>query len=111
MTGIFHRLEHQLGNECLYVVDHRFCDPGILGSPDKHVAENEADTVVVQRRCLRAAKDLKVGEVLTREAIDVLRPAQQGAIMPYDIEATIGTKVIVNVPAGEALRWTMLGAA
>jgi len=81
-----------------------------LGSPDKRVGDNEAETVVVQRRCLRAARAVRRGEVLDRGAIDVLRPAPPGAIPPYDIDAVVGTRALQDIPAGEALRWTMLGA-
>jgi sialic acid synthase SpsE len=80
-----------------------------LGSPEKFVADNEQMTVVIQRRCLRAARDLQAGETLTRDLIKVLRPANPGAIMPYELEAVVGTRSLVDVPAGEALRWTMLG--
>ena len=31
--------------------------------------------MIVQRRCLRAARDLRAGDRLTRDKIDVLRPA------------------------------------
>jgi len=79
-----------------------------LGSPDKRVAENEVDTVVIQRRCLRAARDLKAGEVLTRDMIDVLRPATPGAILPDQIQAVIGMKLIEDAPYGKELRWGML---
>lgn len=81
-----------------------------MGSSDKRVSDNEQETVVVQRRCLRAATDIPAGETLTRELIDVLRPAEIGAIMPYEIEAVIGTKTLVGLKAGEALRWTHLRA-
>jgi N-acetylneuraminate synthase len=81
-----------------------------MGSPEKCVGANEADTVVVQRRCLRAARQIRKGEVIAREMIDVLRPATTGAIPPYEIEAVIGTRALADIPAGEALRWTMLGA-
>jgi N-acetylneuraminate synthase len=81
-----------------------------LGSPDKTVADNERDTVVVQRRCLRAARNIRADELLTREVIDVLRPATPGAILPYEVEAALGCRALVDIPAGEALRWTMLGA-
>ncbi|MGA9533698.1 MAG: SAF domain-containing protein, partial [Anaerolineales bacterium] len=74
------------------------------------VAGNERETVVIQRRCLRAAREIKPGEVLTREDIKVLRPATPGAIMPYDLPNVLGTRSIVDIPAGEALRWTMLGS-
>lgn len=80
-----------------------------MGSGSKRVAANEQETVVIQRRCLRAARDISAGEKLTREAIDVLRPADVGAIQPYEIEDAIGSSALEDVPAGEALRWTMLG--
>ncbi len=80
-----------------------------LGSPDKDVAGNEADTVVVQRRCLRTSRPVKAGEVFERAMIDVLRPATRGAILPPDLERVIGTRALVDLPAGKELRWTDLG--
>lgn len=80
-----------------------------LGSADKVVAANEQQTVIVQRRCLRAAQDIPADEILTREMISVLRPATPGAIMPYEIAAVIGTRAMVDIPAGKELRWTDLG--
>jgi len=81
-----------------------------LGSPDKFVAGNEQQTVIVQRRCLRAARDIKAGEVFTREMIDVLRPATPGAIKPHEIPNVIGTRALRDLKYGEELRWTDLGA-
>jgi sialic acid synthase SpsE len=80
-----------------------------LGSTDKFIAANEIDTAIVQRRCLRAARDIQAGETFTREMIDVLRPAAPGAIKPSEIEHVIGTKAIHNMPFGKELRWTDLG--
>ncbi|MCD6355645.1 MAG: N-acetylneuraminate synthase family protein [Anaerolineaceae bacterium] len=76
-----------------------------LGSADKQVAENEIETVIIQRRCLRAAQDLKVGQVISREMIDVLRPATVGAILPDKINAVIGLKVITDIPFGKEICW------
>jgi N-acetylneuraminate synthase len=81
-----------------------------LGSADKFVSGNEAQTVIVQRRCLRAACDIRTGETLQREMIDVLRPATPGAIMPYEINAVLGTRALVDIPVGKELRWTELGS-
>jgi N-acetylneuraminate synthase len=81
-----------------------------LGSPDKFIAGNEQDTAVVQRRCLRAARDIQAGEVLTREMIAVLRPATPGAIKPHEIQNVLGTRALSDLPAGKDLRWTDLGA-
>jgi N-acetylneuraminate synthase len=76
-----------------------------LGSPDKFVALNEQDTFIVQRRCLRAARDIQAGEVMTREMIDVLRPVAPGAILPYEIDKVVGSKAHQNISAGKELRW------
>ena len=81
-----------------------------LGSTQKFVAGNEIDTVVVQRRCVRAHVDLKTGDVITREMLDVLRPATKGAIRPDEIESVIGTRVLHDIPAGKEINWTDLGA-
>lgn len=81
-----------------------------LGSTQKFVAGNEMDTVIVQRRCVRAHVDLKAGEVITREMLDVLRPATKGAIRPDEIESLIGTHVLQDMPAGKEIRWTDVGA-
>ena len=81
-----------------------------LGSPDKFIAANEVQTSIVQRRCLRAARDIRAGEVFTREMIDVLRPATPGAIKPDQIPEVIGTRALQDLPAGRELRWTDLGA-
>jgi len=76
-----------------------------LGSADKQVAENEKETVIIQRRCLRAAHDLREGEVITRKKIDVLRPAAPGAIPPDKMNEVIGMKLISDIPAGKEFCW------
>ncbi|MBI9049623.1 MAG: N-acetylneuraminate synthase family protein [Anaerolineaceae bacterium] len=81
-----------------------------LGSSQKFVAGNEQDTVIVQRRCVRAHVALKAGDLLTRDKLEVLRPATLGAIRPDELETVIGTKAIHDIPAGKEIRWTDLGA-
>lgn len=79
-----------------------------LGSREKFIAGNEQETCVIQRRCLRAARDIKAGETFTRDMIDVLRPAIKGAILPNEVSAVIGTKAVKDLPFGVELRWTDL---
>jgi len=79
-----------------------------MGSPDKVVAENELETVVIQRRCLRAARDIHAGEIFDRAMIDVLRPATPGAILPDEVDRVIGMVAIADIPLGKELRWGML---
>jgi len=79
-----------------------------FGSYQKRVVDNEKDTYVVQRRCLRAAREIKAGEVFTREMVEVLRPATPGALMSWDIDQVIGMKARKVLPFGKDLRWTDL---
>ena len=79
-----------------------------LGDGDKRVMQNEAETVVIQRRCLRAAVAIASGAMLTREMIDVLRPAPQAAIMPYDLGRVLGKRARFGLVEGEILTWEKL---
>ncbi len=80
-----------------------------LGSGDKTIGVNEVDTTIVQRRCLRAARDIKAGETFTRDMIDVLRPATPGAIRPDHVTSVLATRAIKDIPLGKELRWVDLG--
>ena len=82
-----------------------------LGSTRKFVAENEKETVVLQRRCLRAVKDLRCGMVLATEMLEALRPAPADAVMPFDLHKVAGKKLTRDLPKGEHLKWTDLNEA
>jgi N-acetylneuraminate synthase len=79
-----------------------------LGSPRKTVEDNECETVVVQRRCLRASTSLASGTVLRPEMLEALRPAPRDAVMPVDLPRVMGKTLIHDLPAGEYLKWSML---
>jgi len=106
--GPDHKFAMNPGNWAKMVEETRLLERS-LGSPDKSVAGNEVQTAVIQRRCLRAAREVKAGETFTREMIDVLRPAAPGAIKPHEIESVLGTKALRDLQVGEELRWTDLG--
>jgi N-acetylneuraminate synthase len=80
-----------------------------LGSGNKVVAANEQDTVIVQQRCVRAGREIKSGEVITRDMLSVLRPNTPGSVKPYEIEQLIGTKALNTIPQGKDIRWTDVG--
>lgn len=79
-----------------------------LGVADKFIAENEQDTKVIQRRCLRASRALQKGTILSREDIAVLRPAPTDGICPYDIDSVIGQCILQDMSEGEYIRWSVL---
>ncbi len=62
----------------------------------------------MQRRCLRAARDIKAGEVFVEDMLEVLRPATPGALMAWDIPAVLGKKALADIPFGKELRETDL---
>jgi N-acetylneuraminate synthase len=82
-----------------------------LGSSLKIVEENERETAVLQRRCLRAAVDLGSGTALRPEMLEALRPAPRDAVMPFDLSRVVGKTLTRDLPAGEYLSWTMLSDA
>lgn len=79
-----------------------------LGVAVKDIEKNEKDTVILQRRCIRYRKDLYSGHCLSRSDLEILRPAPEGCLMPYEIEACIGKKLRNTVLAGKNVTWTDL---
>lgn len=73
----------------------------ILGSGEKVLEENEQSTVIVQRRSARAKRALEVGEVLTTDDIEYLRPCPKDALPPYAAEQLIGRTLKIPVEYGQ----------
>jgi len=76
-----------------------------LGVGIKQVEENERETVIIQRRAIRAGSDLAEDTVLTKEHLVVLRPCPTDGIPPYGLEDMIGKRIRRNISAGDYLRW------
>lgn len=74
-----------------------------LGDGIKRIEKNEHETVVLQRRAVRAKKSLKAGDILHADDTFPLRPAPQSSIVPYKINAYIGKTIKKNIEAGEHL--------
>ena len=64
-----------------------------LGIEIKKVENNEIETVVLQRRSLRALRDIKKGENFLKEDFIPLRPCPTDAIQPWSYENIIGKKI------------------
>lgn len=74
-----------------------------LGGGFKTVEENEVKTSVLQRRCVRAARDLPAGTVISRDDLVVLRPAPLGSIPAHEVAMAVGATTARSVVAGEHL--------
>jgi sialic acid synthase SpsE len=75
-----------------------------LGDGIKKVEANELETVVLQRRAMRAARDLSAGTVLVSADLHALRPCPEDALRPDQLARLIGKKLRVAKRAGEHLR-------
>jgi N-acetylneuraminate synthase len=79
-----------------------------LGSPVKTIADNERETVVVQRRAVRAQQDLPAGHVISRDDLSVLRPAPLDAIGAAHVEDLVGRALQLPIEEGQVLTWSDL---
>lgn len=75
-----------------------------LGTQIKKVEDNEIDTVIVQRRSLRARRMLNIGDVISKEDFLLLRPCPSDALQPYEFCVAIGKTLINKIPEGGHLR-------
>jgi len=76
-----------------------------LGCGIKQVEDNEKETVIIQRRAIRAATDLAAGITLARDHMTVLRPCPEDGLPPYRLDELIGKQLQQDIKAGEHLRW------
>jgi len=80
-----------------------------LGSPTKDVADNEKETVVIQRRGLRFARDMSAGETIAAEDIVALRPATPGCITPDRLGEVLGITLSRDVVFHDIVTADVLG--
>lgn len=76
-----------------------------LGTGAKQVQANELDTVVLQRRCIRARRKLFAGEVIEESDLIALRPAPKGSILPFEKDLVVGSTVVSSILKGSAVSW------
>lgn len=79
-----------------------------LGSGEKRVERNEQVTVVLQRRAIRAARDLPAGTTIAREDVEVLRPCPPDAVDASHVAEVVGRRLSTARARGEHLRWSDL---
>lgn len=90
------------------MVDRSYELLSALGDGVKVVEENEKQSQLVQRRCLRVKEALKKGHVLHDEDFIVLRPISENGSHPYEKDLFIGKKLKQDIEAGEHLTKIMI---
>ena len=79
-----------------------------MGNGVKKVEDNEAQTVILQRRAIRLATTLPAGAVLQREHLEVLRPCPSDGLPPYLMNKVVGKTLRHDMQHGAHLKWTDL---
>jgi N-acetylneuraminate synthase len=79
-----------------------------LGLETKKVEDNEKETVVLQRRAIRAKKSLTAGDVIRKDDLEFLRPCPKGALPPYELEKVLNQKLVENIKAGDYIKWASI---
>lgn len=80
-----------------------------LGDGTKRIEANEYDSAVVQRRCLRATRDITSGETLKEGDVEALRPRPEGSVEPFELDLVVGQPVTASLKKGDALMWEQVG--
>ncbi len=80
-----------------------------LGTGIKKVEDNEKETIVVQRRSLRASRDLPKSHKVVVGDFVALRPCPVDALTPVEIQSIVGRSLQRDVPSGDYLRAADLG--
>lgn len=71
-----------------------------MGDGIKRIEDNEKSSVLVQRRALRATRDLAVGHVLGADDLEALRPIPEGGLEPYRLPELVGRKLVRALDEG-----------
>jgi len=74
-----------------------------LGNGIKIIEENELQSVILQRRCIRIVKDLPEGHILSENDIIALRPAPENSFTPYEVSKLIGKSLVTDKLEGDAI--------
>ncbi len=75
-----------------------------LGSGTKKIEANERESVIVQRRCVRAGRPLAAGTVLSAGDFTMLRPCPEDAIPPHEAGELVGKRLNRALADGEYIR-------
>ena len=75
-----------------------------LGTTEKRVMGNEKETVILQRRAIRAARVINEGDIIDKENLVMLRPCPNDGLPPSRIDEVIGKKALRTINCGDCVR-------
>ena len=74
-----------------------------MGDGKKVVEPNEQESIIVQRRSIRAAKTLSYGTTLTVDDVTFLRPCTAEGLTPWELQKLVGKALRCDVSKGEEI--------
>ena len=75
-----------------------------LGDGIKRVEENEKNTVIVQRRAIRANRNISKGEMISYADLKFLRPCPKDALPPSEVKQVVGKQVAIALLKDEEIK-------
>ena len=76
-----------------------------LGVYEKKIEKNETQTVIVQRRAIRAKINITKGQKITKSNTISLRPCPKNGIEPFKEKKILGKKIKRNILKGDLIKW------
>lgn len=76
-----------------------------LGNGIKKVEKNEKETVILQRRSIRAARNIIKGTRLKIKDVSILRPCPKNSIEPNLLKKIISKKINKTIEKGDIIKW------
>ena len=64
-----------------------------LGYEKKIIEQNEQESALVQRRCIRLNRKLIKGSIISIRDLDYLRPAPKNSLSPADVKKILNKKL------------------
>jgi len=79
-----------------------------LGRKIKEIYPEERETVILQRRCIRAKQYIPKDTKITENILEILRPAPIDSIYPKYITKLINKKARLDIKKGQEIKWNMI---
>ena len=79
-----------------------------LGNGLKIIEKNENQSSIVQRRCVRAARDLPKNHKIKKHDLVSLRPAPKNSINPFLTEKILNKSTTTSIDAGDYISWNKI---
>ena len=76
----------------------------MLGDGHKRVEANEETARIVQRRAIRARRELSAGDLLSEDDLEFLRPCAAEDLSPTQAPEVLGKRLRVPIRQGQAVR-------